>query len=135
MHNLYSKKILIFKAVFCVMLAPLYLLISSLITVEDPFLYIIVSILPIGCLYTIPFWFSLVSFKRIRIEGLKKYILLDLLSCLIPAFFGMLFADIVYTLANGISASDGILTLLFTFEFILITSIFWLGYWIFNRIR
>ena len=135
MHNLYSKNVLIFKAVFCVMLAPLYLLISSLIKIEDPFLYIILSILPIGCLYTIPFWFTILNFKRHRMDGVKKYIMFDLFCCLIPAFLGMLFADIVYTVTNGTFSSDGIITILFAFEFVFITSLFWLGYYIFYRVK
>lgn len=133
MNKLYSKSFLIVKAVFCVGLSPLYMIISSLLTVEDNFLYIIISAVPIGCLYTIPFWLSISYMRKFRVSGIAKYILYDAVYCLAPATLGVLFSEIVYSIVEKSFIASGIVTLIFSAIFILVSLIFWLFYRIFSH--
>lgn len=135
MDKLYSKQSLIYKAVFSMMLAPLYALISFVLNVEDGFLHILISIVPIGCLYTIPFWFSLVFVKKHRVQGIGKYILLDVFITLIPAIFGILLLEIITAVVNGSTIADGFATVIFTFMFLAVSAVFWIFYFVFSRIK
>ena len=128
--KLYSKRSLVIKAIFCLMLAPIYMLASSLVNIDDAFIFTVVGIVPIGCLYTIPFWFTAVYLKKYRCDSLKKILLYDFISCVCPAFFGMLFSEIIYTIVNGTSFVDGIVTVIFAFVFLIITLVFWISYFI-----
>jgi hypothetical protein len=132
MDKLYSKISLVIKAVFCFILAPLYALLSSLITVEDNFLFILLAIIPVASLYTVPFWFSLERFKRFRVKLIGKYILFDTITCLLPAVFGILVSEVLHALINGRTVADGIVTVIFATIFVLISVIFWLLYYIFS---
>jgi len=132
MDKLYSIKVLVLKAVFCFLLAPLYALISLLFTVEDGFMYILLSIIPTGCLFTIPFWFSLVKIKKYRVSKIGKYIVYDSITCLIPAIFSFLFLEVVSTITNGKSSADGFVTLVFSVIFLIVVFIFWFMYWLFS---
>ena len=132
MDKLYSKQILILKAVCCFLLAPLSALLSFLISVDDSFVYILLSIVPIGCLYTIPFWATLSFVKKYRVARIGQYIVFDAVVCLIPAVFGALTFEIIFTVINGKTVSSGFVTLVFSFIFIIASAIFWLMYWIFS---
>lgn len=133
MDKLYSKQALMVKAVFCVMLAPLYTLIAQLVSVEDGFLYIFLSTVPVGCLFTIPFWFSLLYLKKYRVNRIGKYILLDFFICVLPAIFGILISEIFVSIIEGKTMADGIATAIFSTIFMLISLLFWLIYFIFSR--
>ncbi len=134
MERLYSKRALIIKAVFCILLSPLYVIISSLINIENVFIYVIISAIPTACLYTIPFWLSLHYIIEYRIAGkIGKYILLDLGVCFAPAVLGILFSEVIYTVANKSTDAAGIITVIFSAIFIITTLIFWLFYFVFSR--
>ena len=135
MDKLYSKTALIYKAAFCVMLAPLYALFSMTIRIDDAFLYVIVSVLPIGCLYTLPFWPSLISIKKYRVSKIGKYILFDFLVCFLPALLGILFSEIITTLINGATLADGFATVIFFVIFSIVSLVFWLLYLVFSKIK
>ncbi len=132
MDKLYSKHSLIIKAVFCFLLSPLYSVFSYLINIENGFLYIVFSILPIACIFTVPFWLSLVYIKKHRVVMKRKYIVYDTVSVIIPSFFGVLASEIVQILSNGKTAADGIVTVMLSAIFVLIASAFWLAYYIFS---
>lgn len=132
MDKLYSKQILILKAVCCLLLAPLYALLSRLLTIEDGFVYILVSIVPVMCVYCLPFWLSLSYIKKYRVSTIGIYVLWDAVVCLIPAFLGTLFYEIVFSIVNGRNVSDGFVTLIFTAIFCIISFIFWVLYFIFS---
>ncbi len=117
------------------MLAPLYILLSYAINTEDGFLDIILSVIPIGCLYTVPFWISLGYIKKYRVEKPGKYIALDALVCLLPAIFGILFSEIIVTLVNGSTAADGFATVIFSALYLIVSLLFWLLYFVFSRIK
>ena len=114
------------------LLAPLYALISNLITIEDGFLYILVSIIPIMCLYCIPFWISLLYLKKYRVTGIGSYILWDATVCFAPAAFGTLFYEIAVSVIHGRSVSDGFVTVIFTTIFLIIAFGFWVLYYLFS---
>ena len=134
-EKVYSKSAIIIKVIFSLMLAPMYVLFSSFMNIEDGFLYIILSVVPIACLYTLPYWVSLVYIKKYPSPSIGKYILFDFVSCLIPAFFGILIAEIIITVINGKTLADGITTLIFTVIFAVISLIFWLLYFIFSKMK
>ncbi|MBO5870490.1 MAG: hypothetical protein J6Q89_07055 [Clostridia bacterium] len=132
MDKLYSKQILILKAVCCFLLAPLSALLSFLISVEDGFMYILLSVVPIGCLYTVPFWASLAYIKKYLVAKIGKYAIYDSITCLIPAIFGALAFEIIFVVINGKTAANGFVTLIFSTIFLIVSLIFWLMYWIFS---
>ena len=132
MDKLYSKKVLVIKAVFCLLLAPLYTLISRILYFEDAFLHILISIVSTGCLFTIPFWFSLLFIKKHRVSKVGKYIVYDFIVCFAPSVLGILTSEIISTIVNGKMVSDGFVTLIFTVIFSLTAMLFWLLYWLFS---
>ena len=132
MDKLYSKQILIIKAVFCFLLSPLYSIFSYLIEVENAFLYVVLSLMPIACVYTIPFWVTLTFIKKYRVSKISKYAIIDLLSVTVPSFLGVLTSEVIYIISNGTSQLDGIVTLMLSAVFILIALVFWLLYYVFS---
>ncbi len=132
MDKLYSKQILILKAVSSILLAPIYALLSHLLTIEDGFVYILVSVVPIMCLYCIPFWLSLVQIIKFRVSHIGIYILWDATVCFVPAVLGTLFYEIIFSVVNGRSVTDGFVTLIFTIIFSVISLLFWLLYFVFS---
>ena len=133
MDKLYSKPLLVIKAIYCICLCPLNVLISSYITVEDAFIYLMLCAVPVGCLFTVPFWFSAVYLKKYIVTKIGKYVLLDALSCVVPAIFGVLFTEIVYTIISETTVMAGIVTAIFTVIFIIVALVFWLIYLILSR--
>ena len=132
MDKLYSKQILIIKAVFCFLLSPLYSIFSYLIEVENAFLYVVLSLMPIACVYTIPFWVTLTFIKKYRVSKISKYAIIDLLSVMVPSFMGVLTSEVIYIISNGTSQLDGIVTLMLSAVFVLIALVFWLLYYVFS---
>lgn len=128
MDKLYSKTALAVKAVYCALLAPLYLIISTLISVTDSFLYVLLTVIPAGCLYTVPFWISVTYLHKYRVCGIKKYVLFDAVSCFLPAVLASLFVEIIYSVTVDMSAVSGIVTLIFTMVYFAVTILFWLVY-------
>lgn len=132
MDKLYSKQSLIIKAVCCFLLAPLYALLSSLIIVENSFIYILASVVPICSLFTVPFWLSLMFIKKYRVAKIVVFIAYDFAVCVLPAMFGVLFYEIIFSIINGKSVADGFVTLIFTAIFIIIAILFWFLYYLFS---
>ncbi len=132
MDKYYSKAALTVKAVFCVCLSLLYMLLSALLNIEDGFLYLIASIFPVVCLYTVPYWVSLTYIKKYPVIKIGKYALLDALSCFVPAALSIVFIDIAYTVAYGVSNSSGMMSLIFIVIYLLITLVFSCLYFVFS---
>ncbi|MBQ3229488.1 MAG: hypothetical protein IJB49_00570 [Clostridia bacterium] len=135
MDKLYSKTALAAKAIYCTLLAPLYLIISSLLTIEDGFLHIIATVIPIGCLFTVPFWISAVYLRKYRVSGIFRYVLFDVAFCLAPAVLSSLMVEIIYSLAIEITEVSGIVTLIFGIVYLCISFVFWFIYLILNKIK
>ena len=132
MDKFYSKAALITKAVLCVCLSPLYMLISALLTIQDGFLYLVCSIVPVVCLYTVPYWISLVYIKKYPVAKIGKYAIFDLIFCLIPAILSIVLSDVAYIIAYGNSDIYGIMSLIFIAIYFIVTAIFILLYLIFS---
>lgn len=132
MDKLYSKRANFIKILFCLLLAPVYYLISSVISIDDVFIYTFFSAIPVCCLYTIPFWLSVTHLKKYRVKKIGKYILYDFAFCFSPAIFGILFAEVISAIINGKTDADGIITAIFLIVFAIISVIFWLLYLLFS---
>lgn len=135
MDKLFSKAALAVKAVYCALLAPLYLIVSSLISVTDSFLHIMLTVIPAGCLYTVPFWISVSYLHKYRVCGIKKYVLLDAVSCFLPAALASLVVEIIYSVTVEMSAVSGIVTLIFSMVYFVVTILFWLIYLLLYKIK
>lgn len=133
MDKLYSRSSLVIKAVYCILLSPLLTLLSQVISYESVFVYVIATILPIACLYTVPFWLSLAHIKKYRVSGIRKFVLYDSAFCIAPGILGILFTEIINSIVSGKSYSDGFLTIIVSIIFILIAVIFWIMYFSFSR--
>lgn len=135
MDKLYSKIALFIKAAFCLLVAPLCLILADYSAVGDGFSFVVLTVLTVGCFYTIPFWTSVFYLKKFRVKGIRKFVLWDALVCLIPAVIGILSYDFAYTLINGTTVASGIVSLIFIVVFLLITLVFWLFYFVLSKIK
>ncbi len=133
MDKIYSKSAMIGKAVYCCMITPICILLSSFLNVVNPLLYVIIALIPIGCLYTVPFWISTAYIKKYRVGKIGKYVIYDLISCFVPAFFGILFFEIIYTIIVENIIASGLLTIIFSIIFIIVSALFWIAYLIFSK--
>ena len=90
MNKLYGKPFLLIKAICCLLLTPLFLLISSLVNTEDPFVYLLISTVPVMALYTVPYWVTLHCIRKYPVNKIGKYIALDALCVYLPTVAGIL---------------------------------------------
>lgn len=114
-------------------LAPIHTIASLAINVENVILYVIVSVVPVACLYTIPFWISISYLNKYAASSIRKYIVFDALTCLLPAVSGILISEIVNTIMNGESFADGFITVIFAIIFTMVTLIAWGIYYLLSR--
>jgi hypothetical protein len=135
MDKLYSKTSLIIKAAFCLLIAPLCLVLADFSSVEDGFSFVVLTVLTVGCFFTLPFWTSAYYLKKYRTKSIKPFILWDAVVCLLPAVIGILSYDFAYTLINGTSLASGVVSLIFISVFVLITLVFWLFYFVLSKIK
>ncbi len=135
MNKLYSKTSLIIKAAFCLLIAPLCLVLTDFSKIDDGFSFVVLTVLTTGCFYTIPFWATVIYLKRFRVKRIKHFILWDMVVCLLPAIIGILIYDYSYTLINGTNLATGIISLIYISVFILIAVIFWILYFILFKIK
>ncbi len=128
MDRIYSKKALALKAVYCFLLPPVYLLLSSLITAEEPVLYVFLTFFPVGCAYTVPFWVTLSHIKKFPVKSIKAPVLYDLAFCLAPASLGAVLSEVVSVAVNGSDMADGFAAVALATIFALISGTFFLLY-------
>lgn len=133
MDRLYSRQSLIVKCVYCAFLPILTALVAAVTEIEDSFLYIVFSLLPLGCLYTVPFWLSLRILKKYRVSGLKRFLLLDALTCFVPVLLSSVLAETVTFLVTKEMQGLGITTLCVTVICLLVTLVFWCLYFAFYK--
>lgn len=135
MDKLYSKKALIIKAAFSFLVAPLCLILTDFSSVVDGFSFVILTVLTIGCFYTLPFWTSVFYLKKFRVKSIKMLVLWDSVACFVPAVIGILSFDFAYTLINGVNIASGIVSLIFISVFLIITLVFWACYLVLSKIK
>ncbi len=132
MDNLYSKRALLFKAAYCFCLPLLQILITSG-KLGESLVWIFSSFILVGCLYTIPFWFSLRSLRRFGISEifrLRNLIAFDAGCCFAPPVCCALLYEIGIHLIVGPLKQDGLYTLMLLLILLPISGIFWFFYWI-----
>ena len=133
MDKLYSKASLFVKAAVCFMLTPLFFAITYALNSELLLFYFILSAIPVGCLYTIPFWISVSFVRKYKVGNIKRYIFLDIISCYLPAVFGSLVTEVIDSVIRQSTEMAGLITVMFSIILLLITLIFWLMYLLYSR--
>ena len=123
MEKLYSKQALLLKGVFCFLLPLAHQLFAP-----DQLLWIFVSFVAVGCLYTIPFRLTLSKLSREGEKEVGKYVLLDLASCYAPAVTAALLYEAYVEMFVESAFQNGLYTLLLAIILLLISGIFWLLY-------
>lgn len=126
MDKLYSKKALLLKATYCFCL-PLF---HQLVTAQQStsLLWLFLSFVLIGSLYTVPMWFSLVYLRRYTVKKIGKYVLYDWGTCFLPAICSSVIYEIAVQLFVQSSAQNGLYTLLLFFILMSVTGVFGLLY-------
>ena len=132
MDKYYTKKALALKAVFSLLLGPVYVLIS-LIVPDAGFVSVVAALIPIGCIYTVPFWLTLIYIHKYRANNVRRAFLLDCAFCFLPALLGVVSCEAVSVLVNGPSPVDGFISIVFCAVFALVTSAFGLAYFLTSR--
>lgn len=113
----------------------LVLLVLSRQTDGDPFLWLYGSAMLVGCLYTFPFWCTLVCLRasKTRVK-IRRFIALDALSCFLPPFVSVLTYETVQAVRTvGASPLNGLYTLLLGAVLLLISCLFWALYFFASR--
>lgn len=123
MEKLYSKQALLLKGTFCFLLP----LAQQLFAAED-LVWLFVSFVILGCLYTIPFRLTLFGLSKSGEKSVGKYVLLDLASCYAPAVTAALLYEAYVEMFVQSAFQNGLYTLLLAIILLLISGIFWLLY-------
>lgn len=127
LERLYGLRALLIKGAYCFFLPLLQVLFTS--GVSDAPLWLFLSAVLLGSLYTVPFWCTLYALKRIgKRPRLLRLIALDAGCCLLPAVVSALAYETVVHLSANSSPLDGLYTLLVFFILLLISGLFWLLY-------
>lgn len=137
MNKLYSNKALIIKAFYSALIPLIYPISAAVIDIKHPFVYIILSAIPIACLYSIQFILNLSIMRKQSSKNIKmgKYLLLDIGVSLSPSIVSILMCDIITSYLNGVIASAGFVTVIFISIFVILTLIFWGLYLIISKIK
>ncbi|MBR5279015.1 MAG: hypothetical protein IKU23_07100 [Clostridia bacterium] len=135
MNVIYSKKALIIKAIYAVIVTTIYLVVSFAIEIGNPFFYLVLCALPIACLYAVPFLINAAVLRKDNKKSIRKFILLDVITLLVPAVLGILLWDFIVSYTNNATNSAGFITAIFMIIFVVITLIFWCIYLIINKIK
>lgn len=130
MDKLYSKRALLIKGTYCFFLPLLHILVTSG-ELSQSLLWLFVSSVLLGCLYTVPFWLSLSCLRKssgTRKTRVGRYIAWDAGCCLLPAVVSSLLYETGMFLFVEQSRLMGLYTLLLFFIFLLISGVFWFWY-------
>lgn len=88
-----------------------------------------------GLLFSIPFIINVQTIKIYRVEGIKGFIISDMLFAFAPAVISAVFAEVVYILFKDIpDYSKGMGSIMFIAIALLLMLCFWLGYLLTNAI-
>ena len=126
MDKLYSNRALVTKACCCILLPFVHIVVVSALSVDSLLSFLYSNIL-IGCLYTIPFWMTLIRLNRYGADRIRRYVILDFVSCYVP----VIASSIIYETIAGLldpSPFTGVFTLLLIIILMLISGAFWFLY-------
>ena len=126
MDKLYSKKALILKASYCFCLPLFHQLVTSGSGIS--LLWLFLSFVLIGSLYTVPMWFSLTYLRHYSVKKIGRYILFDLATCFLPAVLSSIIYEISVQFFVQASAQNGLYTLLIFFILLSVSGVFWILY-------
>lgn len=127
MDKLYGTRALLIKACYCFCLPLLQLLLTAG-SLGESLGWLFATTVLLGCLYTVPFWCSVVTLFRHGGSKLVRLIAWDALCCLAPAVGCSLLYEMGMHLFVRASALDGLYTLLLLIILLFISGIFWLLY-------
>ena len=133
MDKLYSRKAKVIKIIYCAFLPVLTVIISHICKIENGVMYLTACLIPSGCLYTVPFWMTVLKLKKIRAEKISPFVLTDLLTCAVPTVLSSVITEIISALVAGEKEGAGIMTLAVIMLVIVISLLFWLLYYLFSR--
>ena len=117
---------MITKACFGILLPFVHIVMVSALSAESLLIFLYSNMM-IGCLYTIPFWMSLIQLNRYGACRIGRYVLLDFVFCYVP----VIASSIVYETVSGLmdpSPLTGVFTLLLMIILMLISGAFWFLY-------
>ena len=133
LERLYGRRALLSKGTYCFFLPLLHMLVTSG-SLSESLPWLLVSTVLLGCLYTLPFWFTASAIRKAeKRQRLLRCIGLDAGVCLLPAFISALVYETVLHLSGNGSPLDGLYTLLLFFILLPISGLFWLLYAAANR--
>ena len=133
--RLYGRRALLCKACGELLLPVLVLLMLSRDTDGDPLVWLYGTTLLVGCLYTLPFWCTLVCLRASKTRlKIRRFVALDALSCLLPPFASVLTYETVQAVRDvSASSLNGLYTLLLGGSLLLISCLFWALYFLAAR--
>lgn len=127
-ERLYGRRALLLKGAYCFFLPLLHVLVTSG-PLSRSLLWLFVSTVLLGCLYTIPFWCTASAIRKAeKPPRLLRCIGLDAGVCLLPAVTASLVYEVVLHLSGNGSLLDGLYTLLLFFILLPVSGLFWLLY-------
>ena len=133
LEKLYGHRALLLKGTYCFFLPLLHVLLTSG-SLSESLLWLFLSTVLLGCLYTVPFWCTASAIHKAKKHlRLLRYIGLDAGTCLLPACASALVYETVIHLTENGSMLDGLYTLLLFFILLPISGLFWLLYLSTNR--
>ena len=125
MDKLYSKYALTVKAVACFLLGPLCVFLLAVINSGNWFVYFGFSNLLPALLYAVPFCLSFYYIRKYKVLGIKKYVLKDLVFCLLPVLAGFIITESFLITVLDVHIGDGFITATFFAISAIITLVFW----------
>jgi hypothetical protein len=89
--------------------------------------------MPIACMFTLPFWLTLVYVRKYPTGSIVKCVVLDATCNILPAFLAILLSEVIMAIAVEKTTAHGMITLIFLVLFLLIALLFWLLYFVFSK--
>lgn len=132
-NKLYSKKLLVYKLIYIVLLPFLTELIAMLFNFENALVYLFSVLFSLGLFYSLPFIFTLKALRKEPLDKkaggtLGKIILWDILYLLIPVVISTILCDSIFLILDADSRGQGVFSALVISIVVLITLAFWLLY-------
>lgn len=131
--KLYSKKVLLGKAVYAVLLPVLTEFIAMLFDVQNALIYIFIAVFFLGLAYAVPFMLTLKALQREKTDTVRMFVWSDFAYLLFPIIISTVISDSVFTVFNGDTKGLGFFSIVVIGVTVIITLVFWCLYLLFNR--
>ena len=133
MGNLYSRRFLILRAAYGVLLPIVYALVSYLAGAENTLAYVLISLFVLALLYAVPLCWTTWRLRRGPIAFVGPVILADALAYLLPVVLSCILTEAVQTVAAEDRTGAGFISLVIIVILTLISCVFWLYDWLLCR--